>query len=121
MVVVLAALALFFFMQRRTSAALLALVFVAGAVVTIERLIHTVYVLDSDAGVLVVDSGRFSHPVRIPLTDIVSADYVPRRLLRPAHVLVRYGAGHECAVVPEDGPAFAAELMRRVKRCDRQQ
>lgn len=114
MAVVFAALALFFFLQRRTPAVLLALLFVAEAVVTIERLIHTVYVLDEGAGELIVDGGRFSRTVRIPLSDIVSATCVPRRLLRPAHVLVRYGAGHECAVCPENGPGFAAEIMRCV-------
>ena len=107
MAVVFAALALFFFLQRRTSAVLLALLFVAEAVVTIERLIHTVYVLDG---------GRFSRVVRIPLSDIVSATYVPHRLLRPAHVLVRYGAEHECAVMPENGHAFISEVMRSVER-----
>lgn len=116
MVVVFAALALFFFLQRRTSAVLLALLFVAEAVVTIERLIHTVYVLDGEAGELIVDGGRFSRKVRIPLSDIVSATYVPHRLLRPAHVLVRYGAEHECAVMPENGHAFIAEVMRSVER-----
>ncbi len=116
MIVVLAALALFLFLQRRTSAVLLALVFVAEAVIAIERLIHTAYIIDEEAGLLIIDGGRFVRKVRIYLSDIESITDVSRRLLRPAHVLIRYGAGHERAVMPEDSFRFCAFLICSVNR-----
>lgn len=107
-----AAAALFFFWNRSAINAVVAFLLVIAALLMIERIIHTVYLFTSDDR-LVIDKGRFSRPLSVPVHDIISVKTVRPALLPVRYVVVEYGAGHVVSVQPVNEEAFIGEIRRR--------
>ena len=64
-------------------------------------------------GLLVVNNGRFSRSLSIRVSDILSAEVVRAGVLPVRYVLIKYGAGHEVSVQPDNEEAFIREIKRR--------
>jgi len=111
-----AALALMCFTERSMAAALMGFGMLAIAAVSVERIIHTTYVLTSD-GRLLVSKGRFARIVDIGCSEVTSVRLVKRRLLLSSHVVIEYGDGKTVVVQPEAEERFVKEMRRRMDRC----
>lgn len=103
------------FWYRSAAGAVAGLVLMGAVVSMVERTIHTVYVLTGD-GLLVVSRGRFSRRVVVRLADISSVETVRAGLLPVAYVLVRYGAGRELSLQPDNAEGFVSEVKRRMEK-----
>lgn len=107
-----AGMALWLLWTPSAARAVMGLVMVVATVVMTERTIHTQYVFD-DNRLLTISHGRFARRQTVRLSDVVSVESFPPRLLMPAYVLITHGAGHRVAVCPENSKAFMAELKKR--------
>ncbi len=85
------------------------------AVLMIERIIHTVYVLTAD-GRLIISRGRFSRRLSVPVNEIIRMSVVKAGVLGVRYILIEYGAGHETAVQPVNEEAFLNEVRDRQER-----
>lgn len=109
--VLLVAIAVAFLWHRSIGNAALGLVLTAVLVVVMERIFHTEYRFQDN--VLTVYKGRFSTAMAINVNEITRITRVKRLLLRPAYLLVEYGAGQEVAVQPVNEVAFINEIHKR--------
>lgn len=116
-VFIVAAAALFFFWNRSAANAVVGFLLLMAVLLMVERIIHTMYVFTAD-GMLVIDKGRFSRPVAIPVGDIIKATIVRPALLPVRFVAIEYGAGHVITVQPVNEEAFVDEVKRRQKEAD---
>lgn len=116
--VLLGIAALTCFWQRTGAAAVVGAVLAVAALLAVERITRTSYVLSSD-GHLRIYRGRLSRILIIPIADVTRVSCVPARFLRPACVVVEYGAGHAVSVCPPNVMAFMTDLMARVESIDR--
>ncbi len=86
-------------------------------VVVVERIIHTTYTLTAD-GMLVVDHGRFSRRLVVPLADVCRVERCRRMRVGDrclfSYLLVVYGKGKYVAVMPVREEAFVEELKKNV-------
>lgn len=110
-----AAAALFFFWNRSTVGTLVAFLLAMAVILMVERIIHTVYVFTSD-GLIVIDKGRFSRSLSVPVSDIINVRTVRQPLLPVRFVIIEYGAGHVVTVQPVNEEAFVDEIKRRQAR-----
>lgn len=106
---------MFSFWHRSAVNALVGFLLMGVAVLMIERIIHTVYVLTSD-GRLIISRGRFSRELSVPVNEIIRMRVVRPGLLGVRYVLIEYGAGHETAVQPVNEDAFMREVRDRQER-----
>lgn len=111
-VIMVAAAALFLFLNRSAVASVAGFLLVIAVIVMVERLVHTVYVFTSD-GLFVIDRGRFSRPVTVPVDHIIKVRRVCPPLLPVRFLAVEYGAGHVITVQPADHEAFIVEVRHR--------
>ena len=111
-VIMVAAAALFLFFYRSAVSSVAGFLLVIAVIVMVERLVPTVYVFTSD-GQLVIDRGRFSRPVMVPVDHIIKVRKVCPPLLPVRFLVVEYGAGHIITVQPADHEAFIVEVRRR--------
>lgn len=114
-IVIVAGAAMFSFWHRSAVNAIVGFLLMGVAVLMIERIIHTVYVLTSD-GRLVISRGRFSRELSVPVNEIIRMRVVRPGLLGVRYVLIEYGAGHETAVQPVNEDAFMREVRDRQER-----
>lgn len=111
-VVVVAVGALLVFWHRSAVNAVVGVALMIVIILMVERIIHTAYVF-TDEGLLVVNNGRFSRSLSIRVSDILSAEVVRAGVLPVRYVLIKYGAGHEVSVQPDNEEAFIREIKRR--------
>lgn len=114
-IVIVAGAAMFSFWHRSAVNALVGFLLMGVAVLMIERIIHTVYVLTSD-GRLIISRGRFSRELSVPVNEIIRMRVVRPGLLGVRYVLIEYGAGHETTVQPVNEDAFMREVRDRQER-----
>ena len=87
----------------------------------IERVIHTTYTFrrvkpidrDEEHEFLVIDKGRLSTNVNIPVNEIVKVSTIRTALGLGHYLLLEYGAGNMTGVEPENEEAFLNELKKR--------
>lgn len=111
-------LALYFFWTKTAVIGLLLLIVVVGM---IERVIHTTYTFrrvkpidrDEEHEFLVIDKGRLSTNVNIPVNEIVKVSTIRTVLGLGHYLLLEYGAGNMTGVEPENEEAFLNELKKR--------
>lgn len=111
-VFIVAAAALFFFWNRSIANAVVGFLLLMAVLMMVERIIHTMYVFTAD-GVLVIDRGRFSRSIAIPVSDIIKVGIVRPALLPVRFVTIEYGAGRVVTVQPVNEEAFVDEIKRR--------
>lgn len=111
-VVVVAVGALLVFWHRSAVNAVVGVALMIVIILMVERIIHTAYVF-TDKGLLIVNNGRFSRSLSIRVSDILSAEVVRAGVLPVRYVLIKYGAGHEASVQPDNEEAFIREIKRR--------
>lgn len=111
-VFIVAAAALFFFWNRSIANAVVGFLLLMAVLMMVERIIHTMYVFTAD-GMLVIDRGRFSRSIAIPVSDIIKVGIVRPALLPVRFVTIEYGAGRVVTVQPVNEEAFVDEIKRR--------
>lgn len=111
-VFIVAAAALFFFWNRSAANAVVGFLLLMAVLMMVERIIHTMYVFTAD-GMLVIDRGRFSRSIAIPVSDIIKVSIVRLALLPVRFVTIEYGAGRVVTVQPVNEEAFVDEIRRR--------
>lgn len=109
--------AMMFFWHRSAACALVGLALMVAGVLMVERMIHTSYMFTS-AGLLVIDRGRFSRTLRIPVSEILDARVVRGRFLPVRYVLIEYGVGRFASVQPVGEESFISEIRRRQELID---
>lgn len=114
-VFIVAAAALFFFWNRSIANAVVGFLLLMAVLMMVERIIHTMYVFTAD-GMLVIDRGRFSHSIAIPVSDIIKVGIVRPALLPVRFVTIEYGAGRVVTVQPVNEEAFVDEIKRRQEK-----
>lgn len=121
-ITILTLLAFWFFLQRQ---AIVGLLLVILLVVMIERVVHTRYIFSHDSSgfdsgkeeknVLIIDKGRFSHPLIIFFEDIKKVNMMSTAFHLSHYILIEYGDGKMASFQPEDEEAFLSELKKRSK------
>lgn len=109
--------AMTFFWHRSAACAMVGLALMVAGVLMVERMVHTSYMFTSD-GLLVIDRGRFSRTLRIPVSEILDARVVRGRLLPVKYVLIEYGAGRFASAQPVGEESFISEIRRRQELID---
>ncbi|OYP57248.1 PH domain-containing protein [Segatella bryantii] len=114
-------LAFWFFWQKQALVGLFLMIIVVGM---IERVLHTTYTFkrvkpidrDEETEFLIVDKGRFSRNVNIPVPEIKKVCILPTAFRLSHFILIEYGEGNVASFQPEDDQAFLAELQKRKKK-----
>ncbi len=114
-VFIIAAVAVYFLWDRSAANTVAGFCLLAVAVLVIERIIHTEYVLTS-GGMLIVKRGRFARTLAVPVNEITAVRRCRAGLLPVSYVLVEYGAGHIISVRPFNEAAFVGEISKRQER-----
>ena len=115
MIVMIAGFAVYFFWHRTPAMALVAFLLVCLDVVMIERSVHTAYTLTDDAK-LVVDRGRFSKRMQIPLGEIHRMEVRKTAFGVTRYVLVEYGERRLVSLQPANPVEFVAEAKKRINK-----
>ena len=113
MIVVFALVGLWALMHHNLLSGVVGLAMIVLAALTVERAVHTVYLLTSDKR-LVIDGGRLSRRVVVPLSDIREVRRVEGRLLLKPYIAVEWGGGHVVSVQPDNEDGFIREIKRRM-------
>lgn len=112
----------FFWVKVAIIGILLAIVIVG----MIERILNTTYTFkrvkpidrDEEMDFIVVDEGRFSSKMTIPVCDIVRVEE-KRTLLGLDHaVVIEYGARRLASLQPDNAGAFIHEIEKRLENID---
>jgi hypothetical protein len=111
-------LAGYFFWEKKAAIGLLLMIIIVGM---IERVIHTTYVFrrlkpidrDEECEFLVIDKGRFSHHVNIPVAEIKQTTRMKTNFGLSHFLLIEYGPGNMASVLPENEETFLEELRKR--------
>lgn len=114
-IIVVAVAAMYSLWHRSVVNAIVGFLLMGVVVLMIERIIHTVYVLTAD-GRLIINCGRFSREMSVPVNEIIRMSVIRPKLLGVRYILIEYGAGHETTVQPVNEEAFMREVRDRQER-----
>lgn len=112
-IMVFSGLAFWFFWERQAFVGLLVMIIVIGM---IERVLHTEYTFkkvkpvdrEEEHWFLIINRGRFSRRVTIPVEEIKSIREMPTPMKMSHFLLITYGPGNVFGVQPVDEDAFLA-------------
>lgn len=112
-IMVFALIGLLALMHHNLLSGVVGLAMIVLAALTVERAVHTVYLLTSDKR-LVIDGGRLSRRIVVPLSEIREVKRVEGRLLLKPYIAVEWGDGHVVSVQPDNEDGFIREIERRM-------
>lgn len=112
-IMVFALIGLWALMHHNLLSGVVGLAMIVLAALTVERAVHTVYLLTSDKR-LVIDGGRLSRRIVVPLSEIREVKRVEGRLLLKPYIAVEWGDGHVVSVHPDNEDGFIREIERRM-------
>lgn len=108
-----AVLAFVFLWQREGYAAYVGLFCMFMTFVSIERVIHTTYIITAD-GWLECRYGRFSGKRRIRVGDILSVRRQATTFRLGHYLLIEYGAHHLLSVSPQEEERFVSDIKKQL-------
>ena len=111
-------LAFYLFWMKTAILAIFVVIIIVGMM---ERVSHTTYTFrrvkpidrDGEYEFLIVNKGRFSSSLNIPLHEIFRVRKMATALGFDHYLLIEYGAGNTISVQPQDEESFLSELKTR--------